>query len=203
MKFVNNNFADFAAFEKTQTDFFVAFNDHSKTNKSINSNKPINNNNHENNDVVDAFGVGINEFNQNGNAKRDKNLNKNLLDKSLDSKFGSLHLGNENGNNSGATSVGFDDDSFADFSTFTAFNSTTNTQAGYSTIGKNRPTPSSAHQLKPIQGSNFEKITAKKEPKDAKSGTIELPQKFSEDYSNAERFDDDLEEVLRRSLVDQ
>lgn len=188
------NFANFDESVTTDTDFFAAFNDN--FNKSKNTI-----------DTDDAFGdtksssplAADRDFQHTttlikANNLKNNNVTKNAFNDDFDDSFGSLRISNSNktsnNNNNNTTNTnskttdkfGFDDFG-ADFSKFDAF-------AAASTTSKLK-------KANNMNGGAIPKSTNHNETAAKPSG------RYAGDYSKTDQFEDDLQAVLQRSLVDQ
>lgn len=113
-------------------------------------------------------------------------------------------ISNANSNTKSKTQQPFgldDDDGFADFSNANVFKATTTNnnndinarfESAFQPCNTTTKSVSSLGKPKPASDCDAIKTAAEK-----------IPSKFQKDYSKTDQFDDDLEEVLKRSLVDQ
>lgn len=104
---------------------------------------------------------------------------------------------------------GFDDDegSFADFNSINAYDALKPPDS-FNYTPHTLPTTksTSTKKLKPIQSTDYTKLSIGDEKKSLSSDAVDaikIPMKFASDYSKTNEFDDDLQKVLQRSLVDQ
>lgn len=166
--------ANFATFNEN-TDFFAAFDD--------NFNKPK-----TNSAALDPFAFNNNETKhtttliKTSNVKNSSKSTKNQLDDAFDNAFGALAINKTKDTGK----FGFDD-GFDDFGQFDARFATSKTTTGLGT-------PPNQKKIDKHRGER---------PKNTSNNAASKNGRYASDYSKTDRFDDDLEAVLQRSLVDQ
>lgn len=211
------NFDDFPApksnFNANETDFFAEFNDNFANSKVSTVDR---------NDAFGEFGLnstridddGIGDrFNQRNNANLTSSTIKLTNRLNSDDKFASSFVTTNScvdkqnnviigGNKLDA--FGFDDGEFADFnSAFDALNYQPDIKPLSTTA--TTYTTNAVNKLKSIQNTDFTTFSNEKFGNGAIDTTdaIKPPTKFASDYSKSDAFEDDLQKVLQRSLVDQ
>lgn len=143
-------------------------------------------------DVVDAFGSNINDIKHtstligNGNLKNNTKTTKHEFNDDFDQAFGALQIDTTKNANT------FDfDDGFADFGKFESLSSTKTSK---------KPITTPPALKKPSKNLNGVEKTM---TNNKNYSSVKVADRYAGDYSRGEKFDDDLQAVLQRSLVDQ